>query len=114
MKITLNAHALYRGTHLGLEEVKSSLAGKIEVSPINNQEIHIETDSRFPVKLPSIFEIASNTLKIRITNFEKIMLTCLVLEKEMILRICPKPVRILPLFFSGFCIKPVVEIAQDS
>ena len=31
-----------------LEEFKSSLAQKIEVSPINNQEIHIETDGELP------------------------------------------------------------------
>lgn len=65
-KILLNAHTLYRGTHLGLEEVKSSLAKKIEVSPINNQEIHIETDGELPGKLPAVFEVEPNKLKIRV------------------------------------------------
>ena len=65
LKILLNAHTLYRGTHLGLEEVKSLLAKKIEVSPINNQQIHIETDGELPGKLPAVFEIVPQALKIR-------------------------------------------------
>ncbi len=66
LKILLNAHTLYRGTHLGLEEVKASLAKRIEVSPVGNQEIHIETDGELPGKLPAVFEILPNALKIRV------------------------------------------------
>lgn len=65
LKILLNAHTLYRGTHLGLEEVKSSLARKIEVSPVNNEEIRLETDGELPGKLPALFEILPNALKVR-------------------------------------------------
>lgn len=66
LKILLKAHTLYRGTHYDLPEVKNSLAKKIEVSPINNQQIHIETDGELPGKLPAIFEIIPNALKIRV------------------------------------------------
>jgi diacylglycerol kinase family enzyme len=62
----LNAHTLYRGTHYDLAEVKNTLAKKIEVSPVGNQEIHIETDGELPGKLPAIFEILPNALKIRV------------------------------------------------
>lgn len=66
LKILLKAHTLYRGTHYDLPEVKNSLAKKIEVSPINNQQIHIETDGELPGKLPATFEIVPNALKIRV------------------------------------------------
>jgi diacylglycerol kinase (ATP) len=66
LKILLKAHTLYRGTHYDLAEVKNSLAKKIEVSPINNQQIHIETDGELPGKLPAVFEIIPNALKIRV------------------------------------------------
>lgn len=66
LKILLKAHTLYRGTHYDLPEVKNSLAKKIEVSPINNQQIHIETDGELPGKLPATFEIIPNALKIRV------------------------------------------------
>ena len=66
LKILFNAHTLYRGTHLGLEEVKVRLAKKIEVAPVGNREIHLETDGELPGKLPVIFEIVPEALKIRI------------------------------------------------
>ncbi len=64
-KILLNAYTLYRGTHLSLEEVKATLAKRIEVSPVNDEEIHIETDGELPGKLPATFEIVPNALKVR-------------------------------------------------
>lgn len=66
LKILLKAHTLYLGTHLNLEEVKSSRARKIEVSPINNEEIGIETDGELPGKLPAVFEVMPGVLKVRI------------------------------------------------
>lgn len=65
-KILLNAYTLYRGTHLGLAEVKSTLARKIEVSALNNEEIHIEIDGELPGKLPATYEIVPDALKIRV------------------------------------------------
>lgn len=66
-KILLNAHTLYRGTHLELPEVKSVLAKKVEVSPANpHQIILLETDGELPGKLPATFEIVPNALKVRV------------------------------------------------
>lgn len=66
LKILLKAHTLYRGTHYDLAEVKNSLAKKIEVAPVNDQQIHIETDGELPGKLPATFEIIPNALKMRV------------------------------------------------
>jgi YegS/Rv2252/BmrU family lipid kinase len=65
-KILLNAYTLYRGTHLNLEEVKSTRARSVEVSPPDNEEIQLEIDGELPGKLPARFEIVPNALKIRV------------------------------------------------
>jgi YegS/Rv2252/BmrU family lipid kinase len=65
-KILLNAYKLYGGSHLNLKEVKSTRARKVEVSPMNNEEIHIEVDGELPGKLPATFEILPNALKVRV------------------------------------------------
>ncbi len=65
-KILLNGYSLYRGTHLNLDEVKSTLARRIEIKPIDDKEVHIETDGELPGKLPAVFEIVPDALKIRI------------------------------------------------
>jgi YegS/Rv2252/BmrU family lipid kinase len=65
-KILLRGYTLYTGTHLDLPEVKSTLARRIEVSPVGNEEIHIEADGELPGKLPAVFEIVPNALKIRV------------------------------------------------
>ena len=71
LKILFNAHTLYRGTHLDLKEVKSSLTKRVEISPVNKQEIHIETDGELPGKLPAVFEIVPNALRIRVPKVSK-------------------------------------------
>ncbi len=66
-KILLNAYKLYNGTHLDLEEVKTVRATRVEVSPSNeNQKIYIETDGELPGRLPAIYEIVPNALKVRV------------------------------------------------
>lgn len=65
-KILLRGYTLYRGSHLSLPEVKATLARKIEVSPMNREEIHIEVDGELPGKLPAVFEILPNALKVRV------------------------------------------------
>ena len=66
-KILLNAYTLYRGTHTALDEVKSTVARKIEVSPLDpSQEILLETDGELPGKLPASYEIVPNALRIRV------------------------------------------------
>ena len=72
-KILLRGYTLYRGSHLNLEEVKSTRARKIEVSPMNNEEIHIEVDGELPGKLPATFEILPKALKIRVPKTSKLL-----------------------------------------
>ena len=66
-RILLNAYKLYNGSHLALEEVKSTLAKRIEVSAAKpSQTIFIETDGELPGKLPAIYEIVPHALKVRV------------------------------------------------
>ena len=65
-RILRKGYKLYTGTHLNLDEVKSTLAQRVEIKPINNEEIHIETDGELPGKLPAIFEVVPNALKVRV------------------------------------------------
>ncbi len=66
-KILLNGYSLYRGTHNKLDEVKSALASRIEVAPLDpSAEILLETDGEMPGKLPAIYEIVPNALRVRV------------------------------------------------
>src|SRR5215212_1110187 len=66
-KILLNAYTLYNGSHLNLSEVKHINAKRVEVkSADSNNEIHLETDGELPGKLPAIFEIVPEALKVRV------------------------------------------------
>jgi YegS/Rv2252/BmrU family lipid kinase len=66
-KILLNAYSLYRGTHTALNEVKSTVARKIEVAALDPpQQILLETDGELPGKLPATYQIVPNALKIRV------------------------------------------------
>jgi YegS/Rv2252/BmrU family lipid kinase len=66
VKILLNAHTLYRGTHLDLPEVKSKRAKRIEISAVSDSDIHLETDGELPGKLPAVYEILPKALRVRI------------------------------------------------
>ncbi len=66
-KILLNAYKLYNGSHLELAEVKSALAARVEVAPLEkHQTIYIETDGELPGRLPATFEIVPNVLRVRV------------------------------------------------
>ncbi len=65
-KIMLNVRSLYNGSHLSMEEVKHRNAKKIEVSAYNGNEIHLELDGELPGKLPAVFEILPNALRVRV------------------------------------------------
>ena len=66
-KILLNAYRLYSGSHLDLEEVKQTKAKRIKVRPANErQEVFLETDGELPGKLPAVYEIIPQALKVRI------------------------------------------------
>ncbi|MEP6787249.1 MAG: diacylglycerol kinase family protein [Acidobacteriota bacterium] len=66
-KILLNAYSLYRGTHNKLDEVKSTLARKVEISAADpSVDILLETDGEMPGKLPAIYEIVPDALRVRV------------------------------------------------
>jgi YegS/Rv2252/BmrU family lipid kinase len=66
-KILINALSIYRGTHQSLDEVKSTLAKKIEISSADQfGNILLETDGELPGKLPAIYEVIPNALHIRV------------------------------------------------
>lgn len=66
-QIIANAYTLYRGSHLQLDKVKSTLAERIEVTAQESAtEIRIETDGELPGKLPATFRAIPNALKIRV------------------------------------------------
>ena len=66
-KIILNGYKLYRGSHLEMAEVKSTLARRIEISPAyKEQTIFIETDGELPGKLPAVYEIVPQILRVRV------------------------------------------------
>ncbi len=65
-KILLRGYTLYTGAHLELPEVKSTLARRIEVAPVGDEEIHIETDGELPGRLPAVFEVVPAALKVRV------------------------------------------------
>ncbi|HEX8369807.1 MAG TPA: diacylglycerol kinase family protein [Pyrinomonadaceae bacterium] len=66
-KILLNAYTLYNGSHLNLSEVKHINAKRVEVkSADERKEIYLETDGELPGKLPAVFEIVPEALKVRI------------------------------------------------
>ena len=66
-KILVSAHRLYRGTHLDLREVNSTLARKIEIQAADDTtEIRLETDGELPGRLPAKYEIVPNALRVRV------------------------------------------------
>ncbi len=71
-KIILNAYSLYRGTHTGLEEVKSTVARRITVEALDpSHEILLETDGELPGKLPATYEVVPNALRVRVPTMHK-------------------------------------------
>ncbi len=66
-KIIFNAYRLYNGSHLDLEEVKHIRAKHIEVRAADaKQEVFLETDGELPGKLPAVYEIVPQALKVRV------------------------------------------------
>ncbi len=68
-RILLNAPTLYYGKHLSLPEVKTKLARRVEARPLNpTKNIHIEIDGELPGKLPAIYEVVPNALRLRVPS----------------------------------------------
>jgi YegS/Rv2252/BmrU family lipid kinase len=65
-RLLLNAHTLYRGTLGDVAEVKVARARKIEISSADtSREVHIETDGELPGRLPAVYEVVPNALRVR-------------------------------------------------
>ncbi len=66
VKILTNAHQLYLGTHLGMQQVHHALATRITVRPARDDEkIAIEIDGELPGHLPATFEVLPQALRVR-------------------------------------------------
>ena len=66
-KILLRAYTLYRGTHLALTEVKDRRAKRIEARPFHEgEEVHIEVDGELLGRLPAVYEVVPEALKVRV------------------------------------------------
>lgn len=66
-RIILKAPSLYRGTLASLDEVKMTTARRIEVAAADaSEEILIETDGELPGKLPAVYEVIPNAIRVRV------------------------------------------------
>lgn len=66
-KVLVNALSLYRGTHHRLDEVNATLAKRIEINAADlSKEILLETDGELPGKLPAVYEVVPNALRVRV------------------------------------------------
>jgi diacylglycerol kinase (ATP) len=66
LKILTNAHKLYRGTHLEMEQVQCARARRVTARPARKSEqVAIEIDGELPGRLPASFEILPRALRIR-------------------------------------------------
>lgn len=66
LKILTNAHRLYRGTHLSMEQVQQARARIVQARPARkNDEVMIEIDGELPGRLPATFEIRPRALSVR-------------------------------------------------
>jgi diacylglycerol kinase (ATP) len=66
-RILMNAARLYRGSHLEMAEVNHTHARKIEVRPVRaGEEILIEVDGELPGRLPAVYQVVPNALRVRV------------------------------------------------
>ncbi len=66
LKILANAHKLYRGTHLEMEQVHHAHARVVTARPARtNERVAIEIDGELPGYLPARFEILPRALRVR-------------------------------------------------
>ena len=65
-KILANAHKLYRGTHLEMEQVHHAHARNVTARPaLKDEKVAIEVDGELPGYLPARFEILPRRLSVR-------------------------------------------------
>jgi YegS/Rv2252/BmrU family lipid kinase len=67
LRILTNAHKLYSGKHLAMEEVYQARARIVTARPARkNEEVVIEIDGELPGRLPATFEILPKALCVRL------------------------------------------------
>ncbi len=67
LKVLLNAWSLYKGTHHRLDEVRSTQARRVEISSASEGEaVLIETDGELPGRLPAVYEVVPDAIKVRV------------------------------------------------
>ncbi len=65
-KILLNAYSIYRGSHKELAEVKTKKAARIEIKSADSErQVFLETDGELPGKLPAVYEVVPDALRVR-------------------------------------------------
>jgi len=66
-KIMLNAYSIYRGTHVEMAEVNCTRAKRVEARSANETlDVLVEIDGELPGKLPAVYEVVPDALKIRV------------------------------------------------
>lgn len=66
VRILLNAYSIYRGSHEELNGVRSTTVKRVELKALDpSAPIPIETDGELPGRLPAIYEVVPNALRIR-------------------------------------------------
>jgi YegS/Rv2252/BmrU family lipid kinase len=64
--ILMNAHRLYSGTFIKMEQVSQISARRLSVTPVDSDaEILLEVDGESPGRLPATFEIVPRALRVR-------------------------------------------------
>ncbi len=68
-RVLLNAYTLYSGKHIELDEVKSRKAKRVEIRAFDeSKQIRIEIDGELPGRLPAVYEIVPDALKLRVPS----------------------------------------------
>jgi len=69
VKIFTSAPRVYTGSHLSMPEVSHALARKITVRPSDRAaEIALEVDGELPGRLPAVFQIVPEALRVRVNR----------------------------------------------
>ncbi len=69
LKIFTSAPRVYLGSHLSMPEVSHALARKITVRPADRgAEVALEIDGELPGRLPAIFQIVPEAIRVRVTS----------------------------------------------
>jgi YegS/Rv2252/BmrU family lipid kinase len=66
-KVLLNAYTLYSGTHIDLAEVNIRKAKRVEIRAFDEKnQIRIEVDGELPGKLPAVYEMIPQAIRLRV------------------------------------------------